>query len=227
MAGFLDAAYQILKENGRPMHGKEIVRQARERKMFTSRSKTNDDWQLIRSITSDIKRGGNRRGMTILGRGYYGLLEWEDTGNRSSQANQGQHQQPPPPLSSLLKQVSISLEMLERTRQAMPADEFRQVWGSLYEQLLAEARARAITPLDDKDLAKRARSVLRRIHAFLLHDTEETPTSEDICDWIVFCYALELCREVAALWQYVKRDEVDWWQYQRTERIVTLCQRKT
>ena len=32
--GFLDAAYQILKETGRPMHGIEIVRVGRERGLF-------------------------------------------------------------------------------------------------------------------------------------------------------------------------------------------------
>jgi hypothetical protein len=72
--GFLDAARQILEEAGEPLHGLEIVKRARERNMFTSEAK--DDWSLVRTITSDIKRGGNRRHMTIMGKGYYGLEDW-------------------------------------------------------------------------------------------------------------------------------------------------------
>ena len=74
MAGFLDAARQILEEAGEPLHGLEIVKRGRERNLFTSRAK--DDWALVRTITSDVKRGNNSRHMVILGKGYYGLEDW-------------------------------------------------------------------------------------------------------------------------------------------------------
>ena len=72
--GFLDAARQILEEAGQPLHGLEIIKRARERGMFTSQAKS--DWSLVRTIYSDITRGGNRRHMTNLGKNYYGLEDW-------------------------------------------------------------------------------------------------------------------------------------------------------
>lgn len=38
----------------------------------------------------------------------------------------------------------ITLKMLEQTRTVLPADQFRQVWGELYDRLLAEHRARVV-----------------------------------------------------------------------------------
>jgi len=46
----------------------------------------------------------------------------------------------------------ISLEMLEQTRKLMPADQFRQLWGTLYDQLLAEERAKAVTEITQTEL---------------------------------------------------------------------------
>ena len=51
----------------------------------------------------------------------------------------------------------ITLEMLEQTRQIMPPDQFRQIWGGIYDQVLAEERRKAITPVNDRFLAEKAR----------------------------------------------------------------------
>jgi len=61
----------------------------------------------------------------------------------------------------------ITLEMLEQTRKAMPADQFREVWGALHDQLLAEERAKAITSVTQTELGRRARRQLDKIHDFL------------------------------------------------------------
>ena len=48
-----------------------------------------------------------------------------------------------------------------------------------------------------------------------------TPKSEVVCDWIFTCYTSGFyCREGAALWRYVNKDEVNSWQYERTAKFV-------
>jgi hypothetical protein len=117
--------------------------------------------------------------------------------------------------------------MLEQTRKAMPQESFRQVWGTLYDQLLAKERAKAITQISDKELLVAVRQPVRRIQDFLQGRGNDTPKSEDMCDWIQFCYTLGLYREGAALWQYVNQDDVHPWQYERTKRVAAVCRTKT
>lgn len=117
----------------------------------------------------------------------------------------------------------ITYEMLEQTRKAMSQESFRQVWGALYDQLLAKERAKAITQVSDKQLLQAVRQPVRRIQDFLQGRGNDTPKSEDVCDWIQFCYTLGLYREGAALWQYVQRDEVNAWLYERSKKIAAVC----
>jgi hypothetical protein len=119
--------------------------------------------------------------------------------------------------------TGITYEMLEQTRKAMPQESFRQVWGTLYDQLLAKERAKAITQISDKELLVAVRQPVRRIQDFLQGRGNDTPKSEDMCDWIQLCYTLGLYREGAALWQYVQRDEVNAWLYERSKKIATVC----
>ena len=120
----------------------------------------------------------------------------------------------------------ITVEMLEQTRKAMPADQFRQLWGVLYDQLLAEERAKAITTVTQTELGRRARRRLDEIHAFLRGEAASLPPAEVLCDWIHFCYVLELCREAAALLPYVREEEVDPATYKRAKRVASLCRNK-
>ena len=117
----------------------------------------------------------------------------------------------------------ITLEMLERTRQVMSPDQFRQIWGGIYEQVLAEERRKAITPVNDRFLAERARAIIQRIQDFLQGRSSESPKSETVCDWIFFCYSMELYREGASLWRYVNKDEVNAWHYERTSKLSAAC----
>lgn len=218
--GFLDAAYEILREEGSPMHGMEIVRIGKERGMFTSDAR--DEYSLVRTLSSEVKRSSNRRGFTALGNSYFGLREWDGSSQQPVTQAAGPRRERPT-RSAPVQSAGVSLEMLDATRQSMSADQFRQIWGTLYDQLLAEERAKAITSLNDKELASRARKPLREIQYFLQGRGNYTPQSDEICDWIHLCYALELYREAAALWQYVHLDEVNPWQLDRTRRIVAVC----
>jgi restriction endonuclease Mrr len=125
-----------------------------------------------------------------------------------------------PPISAL---PGVTLEVLEQTRQYMPPEQFRQVWGGLYDQLLAEERAKAITPIDSKKLAATVLEHVRRIQNFLQGRGNDKPSSEELCDWIHFCYILELYREGNALWQFVHKDEVNAWQWERIRKVVAVC----
>jgi hypothetical protein len=122
-----------------------------------------------------------------------------------------------------LAPAGISLEMLEQTRQVMPPDQFRQIWGGIYDQILAEEQRKAITPVTDRFLAEKTRSIVQRVQDFLQGRSTESPKSEMVCDWIWLCYTLELFREGSALWQYVNKDEVNPWQYERTMKLSAAC----
>jgi hypothetical protein len=114
---------------------------------------------------------------------------------------------------------AINLEMLEKTRQSMPPDQFRQVWGAIYDQLLAEERARIVTDINQTELGRRARRKVEEIQAFLRGQSNASPKSDVLCDWIHFCYELELFREAASLLQYVAEEETDLAIYRRAKRL--------
>jgi len=120
----------------------------------------------------------------------------------------------------------ITLEMLEQTRKSMPAEQFRQVWGALYDQLLAEERAKVITTITPTELGRRTRRWLDEVHAFLSGRNASSPSSQVLCDWIHLCYVLELYREAAALLPYVREDEVDAAIYRRAKRVAEACRGK-
>lgn len=120
----------------------------------------------------------------------------------------------------------ITLEMLEQTRKLMPADQFRQVWGVLYDQLLAEKRTRTITEITQMELGRRTRRWLDDVHTFLNGRSASPLSSEVLCDWMHFCYILELHREAAALLAYVREDEVEPNVYRRVKRIAEVSRSK-
>ena len=122
--------------------------------------------------------------------------------------------------------IGVSLEMLEQTRKAMPSEEFRQLWGSLYDQLLAEERARATTSITQSELGKRAKRELDGIHFFLQGRRTGQPDVRRICLWIEFCYALELHRETASLLPYVDENQVDPAIYDQVKRLATASRAK-
>jgi len=122
--------------------------------------------------------------------------------------------------------VGITLAQLKATKQEMSPDQFRATWGEQYDQLLAEELAKTTTDITPTELGRRARRRLDEIHAFLHGQTASMPSAELLCDWIQFCYALELYREAAALLPYVREDEVDAAIYKRAERIAEVCRSK-
>ena len=120
----------------------------------------------------------------------------------------------------------ITLQMLEQTRAAMPASEFRQLWGSLYDQLLGEDRAKAITSISQAELGVRAKREMDQIHSFLHGRHTDRPDPKRICAWIEFCYTLELHREAASLLQYLDENEVEAAVYGQVKRLATASKAK-
>lgn len=119
--------------------------------------------------------------------------------------------------------AGLSLEMLEKTRQAMGEELFRPLWGTLYDQLLAAERARAVTEVTDAELGKAARRQVRQIHDYLQGRGADRPSSEQLCDWIYFCYQFSLFREAAALFPLIVTEEVNPWHLERTRKIAAAC----
>jgi hypothetical protein len=120
----------------------------------------------------------------------------------------------------------ITPEMLDQTRKLMPPDHFHRVWGVLYDQLVAEERAKGVTEITQTELGRRTRRWLDDVHAFLTGENANSPSSETLCDWIHFCYNLELYREAAVLFSYIHQDEVDAVIYKRARRIADVSRTK-
>lgn len=120
----------------------------------------------------------------------------------------------------------ITIEMLEQTRKVMPADQFRQVWGELYDQLVAQERAKAITEINQTELGRRARDYLNPIHAFLSGRLENSPSGEQLANWILFCYVLELYREASSLFSFIQEESIDPALYKWVKRVSNLCRNK-
>jgi len=122
---------------------------------------------------------------------------------------------------------AITLASLERTRQYMPAEEFRSAWGEVYDRLVAEQRVQAITPLDRKRLLDTVVEQVYRIQGFVRGQGNERPSAEELCDWIYQCYLFGLYREAAVLWPLVDKGQVEPWYFERTKRIALACKAKT
>lgn len=121
---------------------------------------------------------------------------------------------------------SVTLDSLERTRQYMPAEEFRSAWGEVYDRLVAEQRVQAITPLDRKRLMDTVVEQVYRIQGFVRGQGNERPSAEELCDWIYQCYLFGLYREAAVLWPLVDKAQVEAWYFERTKRIALACKAK-
>ena len=115
----------------------------------------------------------------------------------------------------------VTLEQLKATKAAMPPDQFRQVWGELYDQSLAQERARSKTTISNRELGTRASAVLREVHDVL--DGKAASSPEKAYDWMQFCYALGLYRETAALFAFVFQDDLPEWVYERARKVAEAC----
>ncbi len=120
----------------------------------------------------------------------------------------------------------MTLEQLEEIRKLLPEEQFRQVLGSQYDQLLAEERAKTITTVSQTELGRRTRQRLDEIHSFLQGKNASTPSSEVLCDWLHFCYDLELYREAITLFTYIQENEVESGTYRRVKRIAEVSRRR-
>lgn len=120
----------------------------------------------------------------------------------------------------------ISLAQLETTRREMSPEKFRATWGALYDDMVAEELSRQTTEVTNAELGQRARRRVDEIHGFLQGTMASAPTSEVICDWIQFSYAMELYREAAALASHVHEGEIDPDSYRRARRIAEVSRRK-
>jgi len=76
--GFLDAAYQVLKEAGHPMHGRDIVQACLDRDLWATDA-LDPNISGTTTLYSEIKRRPNQRGFAMFGKGLFGLKEWDET----------------------------------------------------------------------------------------------------------------------------------------------------
>ncbi|MHC4616932.1 MAG: winged helix-turn-helix domain-containing protein [Planctomycetota bacterium] len=132
----------------------------------------------------------------------------------------------PRPRKKRVALPGINLEMLEQTRQSMTEDQFRDIWGPLYDELLAEERSKAITQITQTDLGRRARAYLDEVHTFLNGQQASTPSAEQLANWILFCYALSLYREASSLFSFIQEQDIDPAIFRWVKRVSALCRTK-
>ncbi len=138
--------------------------------------------------------------------------------SRSTKKKRGRKPKAPEP--------DITFEQLKVTKQEMPPEKFRATWGDLYDRLVAEELSKLTSDVTAAELGRPAKRRLDEVHAFLHGRKTSTPSAETLCDWIQFCYALELYREASALLPYVREDEVDVATYKRAKRVTEVCRSK-
>ncbi len=71
---FRDAAFTVLREEGKPLHYEEIARLAEERGYITSAGKTPAD-SLSTELSRDMRNHGTRSAFVKVGRGIYALKD--------------------------------------------------------------------------------------------------------------------------------------------------------
>jgi hypothetical protein len=73
-----EAAFIILKEHGKPLHVKEIIRIALANKMFETKGKTPTDTLRVQLTNENIRKvnRGNALRFCYLGKSMWGLTEW-------------------------------------------------------------------------------------------------------------------------------------------------------
>jgi restriction system protein len=121
---FLDAAYEILKQVGQPLHYREIVKRALAQELIESRGKT-PEATMNAQLTAKIKRaaeGGPPSPFVRVGRGVFGLKEWGKAMPTTPTADE----QPQPSYLTykeaalrVLRQVGQPLSAQDITRQAI------------------------------------------------------------------------------------------------------------
>ncbi len=64
------------------------------------------------------------------------------------------------------------------------------------------------------------------IRNFLSGHLVQSPSNEKLCDWIYLCYLLEIYREASELFTLLESVDVNPWYYERTKKIVRICEQK-
>jgi restriction system protein len=118
---FLDAAYEILKQAGQPLHYREITRRALGQGLIESKGKT-PEATMNAQLAVNIKRaeeGGPPSPFVRGGRGVFGLREWGETMPTTPTTDE----QPQP---SYLSYKEAALRVLREVGQSLSAQDITQ-----------------------------------------------------------------------------------------------------
>lgn len=127
---FEEAAYEILKQAGQPLHYREITERALQQGLIESTGKTPAatlNSQIAVSI-KNAREGGPPSRFYRAGRGILGLVEWEETGSRPVPA--ARPTPPPPPAPepepAYLSYKDAALKVLQAAGQPLHYKEIAQ-----------------------------------------------------------------------------------------------------
>jgi len=136
---FLEAAYQVLKAAGEPLHYREITRRALQRGLIKSRGRT-PEATMNAQLAVSIKRaaeGGPSSPFYRAGRGIFGLAEWR----RETPASPPSSVLPSSQKPSYLSYKEAALEVLRETGRPL---HYREIARRAVEQGLINPRG--LTP---------------------------------------------------------------------------------
>lgn len=118
---FLDAAHEILKQAGQPLHYREIARRSLEQGLIESRGKT-PEATMNAQLAVNIKwaeEGGPPSPFVRVGRGLFGLSEWGEIGPTATTTDER-------PKASYLSYKEAALRVLQEVSQPLSAQEITQ-----------------------------------------------------------------------------------------------------
>jgi len=93
----------------------------------------------------------------------------------------------------------VTLEKLQRIRQALPAEDFQRDWGATYDALLAQRRVDPVSVVSDGQILNAIHKLIGNIHAYLRGSLDFEPTMDDLCDWAYVCKLLRFDAEARVL----------------------------
>lgn len=184
-------------EAGTPLTQHEITRRILERKLWTTNGKTADA-TVGAKLYVNIKTCGSESIFQLAGKNLFALRAWGLPEYISNNQKSDSHR-------------------LERAKSANRHPRQPQA---------PKHNRKPVIPSQDYTYSVLSRE-LDALRTFLEGRSDHRHTDERICDWIQFCYTLELYSEASDLFKLADANSVHPWYFERTRKVARICELRT